>query len=151
MGPNLGRTGKELPGWTLLDGKSFRYPQYDPNETLEHYPLELLVTQAASNERDKLMTERMLRLPLQYGANSSAWYETITVMHRLIPGSHVVRNHLNILWQNPSLDLEACETHHGMTLLSTAYSRDRRRGRLKEIEQTISNPTASEGWSECPS
>ncbi|KAM5349841.1 hypothetical protein ACJ41O_006346 [Fusarium nematophilum] len=126
---NLRKPGQEVPEWTSPDGRLYRPGRSDPKEPLETYPLELLATQD-EDKRDKRVSEKMLRLLLDHGANPSARYERTTVMHRLIAGGRIVRAYLDgksqfleILLQNPNLEMEAREDGSGMTILLTACSK----------------------------
>lgn len=130
--PNLRNPGKEVPAWVSPDGRSHGSHRSDPGEDLEQYPLELLTAQEGDDKRDKQVSEQMLKLLLDHGANPSARYETTTVMHRLIHEGTMARAYLNgksqfleILLKNPNLDMEAREDGFGMTLLLSACSRGR--------------------------
>ncbi|KAH8714742.1 ankyrin repeat-containing domain protein [Ilyonectria robusta] len=130
--PNLRKPGKEVPAWVSPDGRTLRPHRSDPGEPLEQYPIELLTAKEGDDKRDKRVSEKMLKLLLDHGANPSARYETTTVMHRLIHQGPMIRAYLDgksqllkILLQNPNLDMEAREDDSGMTLLLSACSRGR--------------------------
>ncbi|KPM36916.1 hypothetical protein AK830_g9654 [Neonectria ditissima] len=128
--PNLRKPGKEVPSTTEMWLK--RPPRVDPDRAVEKYPLHLLAEQEAYGSGDRQVSEKMLRLLLDHGANPSARYAASTVMHRLVDEGLIVSAYmegetkfLEILLESPKLDLEAREGSFGRTLLLSACSRKR--------------------------